>query len=77
MVYKVIGIQPVSYTSKKTGQLVEGCQLHVSFEDMKTKGLAVDKIFCGKRIPVDHIKLNDTIEVYYNRFGQVDFVGVK
>lgn len=77
MVCKVVGIQPVSYTSKKTGQLVEGCQLHVSFEDARTEGLAVDKIFCAKRIPVDHINLHDTIEVYYNRYGQVEFVAVK
>lgn len=77
MIFKVIGIQPVSYTSKKTGQLVEGTQLHVSFEDTRVKGLAVDKIFCGKRIPVDHVKINDCIEVFYNRYGQVDFVGVK
>ena len=42
MIYKVIGIQPVSYTSKKSGQLVEGCQLHVSYEDMRVKGFATD-----------------------------------
>ena len=77
MIYKVIGIQNVNYTSKKTGQLVEGCQLHVSFEDSRINGLGVDKIFCGKRIPVDNVKLNDYIEVYYNKYGQVDFVGVK
>lgn len=77
MIYKVIGIQPVSYTSKKTGQLVEGTQLHVSFADQHTNGFAVDKIFCGRRIPVDHVSLGDSIEVYFNRYGQVDFVGVK
>ena len=77
MIYKVIGIQPVSYTSKKTGQLVEGCQLHVSYADNRTNGFAVDKIFCGKRIPVDHVCLGDSIEVFYNRYGQVDYVGVK
>lgn len=77
MIYKVIGIQTISYTSKKTGQLVEGTQLHVSYEDSRVRGLAVDKVFCGKRIPCDHVKINDSIEVYYNRYGQVDFVGVK
>lgn len=77
MIYNVIGIQPVSYTSKKTGQLVEGSQLHVTYGDMRVNGQACDKIFCGKRIPVDHISLGDTIEVYYNRYGQVDFIGVK
>lgn len=77
MVYNVVGIQPVSYTSKKTGQLVEGIQLHVTFEDTRVRGLATDKIFCGRRIPCDHVKINDVIEVYYNRYGQVDFIGVK
>ena len=77
MIYKVLGIQSVNYTSKRTGQLVEGVQLYVSYEDKNVSGFATDKIYCPKRIPVDHVKLNDRIEVYYNRYGQVDFVGVK
>lgn len=75
MDFKVIGIKTIAYTSKKTGQPVEGVELHCLYNDNRVAGSAVDKIFLSSRYhDVSHLKLEDTIAVYYNRYGQVDHI---
>lgn len=77
MHYNVVGIRTVNYISKKTGNPVSGVEFHVTFSDKNVNGLATDKIFISSRnLDVSHVKLNDDIQILYNRYGQVDFVEV-
>ena len=76
MCYQVIGIKKVSYTSKKTGQLVQGTELHCSFDDKNVLGSAVDKFYIPLRTDVSHVQLGDHVNILFNRFGSVDFVEV-
>lgn len=73
----VIGIRRVEYTSRKTGRDVRGTELHCTEERNDVIGQAVEKVFVSERVDVGHVSVNDRINVYYNRFGQVDFIEVK
>lgn len=74
MVCKVVGIKNVDYVSKKSGRNVQGTELHVLYNDNNVAGKAVDKIYCGKNIVLKDVHIEGEIDVYYNKFGQVDFV---
>ena len=77
MTYEVAGIKNINYTSKKTGLPVSGRELHVLYSDKNVEGTAVDKIFVSSRIETGHIHVGDNINIFYNRYGQVDFIEVK
>lgn len=76
MDYKVIGIKNINYTSKKTGQVVQGTELHCSFDDKNVRGAAVDKFYIPQRVDISHVQIGDLVNILFNRFGSVDFVQV-
>ncbi len=75
MKVKVIGIQDVNYTSKKSGEIVKGVTLHASFKDSQvSKGEAVDNIFISDRLGLScayEIQPGMTVDVTYNNRGYV------
>lgn len=74
MKVKVIGIQPINYVNK-TGRQITGTKLHCAYEKDSIRGLAVDSFYLGNNIPnVDKIKLNDTVNLYFDQYGKVDFL---
>lgn len=76
MPYQVVGIKNVSYTSRKTGLLVQGTELHCTYDDRNVVGSAVDKFYIPQRTDVSHVQLGDIVKILFNRFGSVDFVQV-
>lgn len=74
MIYTIIGIERVNYTSKKTGKPVLGYAFHCEYEDNKVDGCAccreyiADSYFSTNSVP----SLGDKVEFLYNRFGNVD-----
>lgn len=74
---RVIGIKKSSFTAKDTGELIEGCNIWLSYESKNIEGIGVDRIFltqsklanCGW-IP----KVGDTVSLRYNRYGKVEDV---
>lgn len=71
---KVVGIQIISYTSKRTGQPVSGTSLHVEFNDAQVEGIAVDKIFLSSTINLPdlaNVTLNSNVDFEYNNRGYV------
>lgn len=70
---KVIGIQNVNYTSKRTGQPVVGVSLHCSFPDPNTEGDAVEKFYVSDNLHVDLRDLvpGDDVEIVFNNRGYV------
>lgn len=71
MVYEVIGLEDVNYISKKTGKPVTGKKLHLTYDSEKVLGCAVESVFVNKEVYED-VKAGDKIELFYNKFGQVD-----
>lgn len=77
MIYKVLGIEPVDYVSKKTNNRVTGKNLHVC-SDFSTKqiekgcvGFRAESVFVKNDICSD-VKVGDQVEFLYNRFGSVE-----
>lgn len=70
----VIGFEKVDYVSKK-GNRVKGHKVFTTYESNNITGVGVSEIYISNS--VDYIPtLNDVIEVYYNRFGQVSKVAI-
>ena len=76
MNYNVVGIKKINYTSRKTGQLVQGTELHCSFDDKNVLGAAVDKFYIPQRVDISHVQIGHVVNILFNRFGSVDFVQV-
>ncbi len=76
MNYNVVGIKKINYTSRKTGQLVQGTELHCSFDDKNVLGAAVDKFYIPQRVDISHVQIGDVVNILFNRYGSVDFVQV-
>ena len=73
---KVIGIQNVNYTSKKTGKPVSGIALHCSYDAQDVKGQAVERYFISAAAQDAYrdaamVALGDDINVMFNRYGNV------
>lgn len=49
---KIVGVSPVNYVSKKSGEVVEGVQLHLLGTSLDTFGESVSTEFISARIPV-------------------------
>ena len=81
MVKKIIGKTAVDYVSKKTNQRVVGINLHCSYEDCNTEGVAVERVYISSRSEfypeIQKAPLGAEVEIFYNRWGNFDFVRVK
>lgn len=53
-------------------------RLHVIYpdemKDENSEGFRVEQIKVSMKVPLNKICVNDTVEIYYNRYGQVDQV---
>lgn len=74
MKVKVLGIQTVDYTSRKTGNPVKGVTLHSSFKDAQVQGESVSSIFISDNLGlkcVTEIHPGMMVDVEYNNRGYV------
>lgn len=72
MIAKVIGIQKIDYTSRNGNQVV-GTKLHCAYLMDVVEGYAVEAVFTKKPLP-QGLKLDSTINVYYNKYGSVECI---
>ena len=74
MKYKVLGKQIVDYTSSKTGQRVQGINLHCMYSQKNVEGDAVEKLYVSSNVDSPIVNVGDEVDVFYNRFGSVEEV---
>jgi len=76
--YKVIGIRAVNFTPKDQTTAIEGTNLYCAYEDEHITGCGCEKFFVTPRKFINGIvpRVNDLINVSYNRYGKVDSVEV-
>ena len=75
MLFKVIGIEKVDYKSRRTGNQVRGTNLYVQYPSEQRDGLVVvrcDRLYVKDSIDCSTLSPGDDVEIYYNRFGNVD-----
>lgn len=75
--YTIIGIEDVSYVSKKTGQPVTGTRLHLTYEKENVDGYCVEEVFCNSSVDTEGLTVGDIIDIFYNKFGKVTGIGVQ
>lgn len=77
MVVNVLGFKTVEGTNKKTGKPYVGTEIHYSYKSNSVDGSAVDRVFVKDDILRDMPKfdIGDTCDIYFNRFGGVDYIG--
>lgn len=71
---KVLGTQAVDYTSRRTGNLVKGVTLHVSYKDSQVCGDAVSNVFVSDNLAIPGIAdvaPGMTVDIEYNSRGYV------
>lgn len=82
MKVKVVGICNVSYTSKKTNQLVEGKVIHFTRKAERDGdvGEVTDTVFISQKSDVikqvPKINLGKEVDIFYNRYGSVEDIAV-
>jgi hypothetical protein len=74
MKYIVLGKQKVDYVSSKTGQRVQGENLHCKYLQKNVEGEAVEKLYISSNVNSPIVNVGDEIDVFYNRYGGVDEV---
>lgn len=76
--YKVIGVRAVSFTPRNESQPIEGTNLYCAYEDNRITGHGCEKFFVSPGKFVDGIvpRVNDLINVSYNRYGKIETVTV-
>lgn len=75
---KVMGIQNVNYTNK-ANKKITGTTFHVTHPDSRVNGDMCENIFLSDRLQLDvinQVKLGDTIDVSYNRYGSIDSLSI-
>ena len=72
---KVVGIEKVDYVSKKTGKAVKGIKLHMLDKSDNVMGYVASQEFLSEKVECD-VKINDEVQLFYNKFGQVSSVVV-
>lgn len=72
---RIVGIERLDYTSKRTGKQVTGTRLHCINLDHKIDfGDSVENMYVKDTIDCDCFGIGDEVNVYYNRYGSVDDV---
>lgn len=76
---KVIGLEKISYTSKKSGQSVEGIILHTIGKSGSVVGMAAEQFFISARaegVYADATTLQPdmVVDIQFNRFGNIDAI---
>lgn len=71
MKFTILGYRIFNYTSKRTGQTYEACNLYVSYSSDRIQGLACREFFCRASFLPKGIAPGDDIEVFFDMYGRV------
>lgn len=74
---KVIGFSFDEFKAKDTGDLIKGCTLYLGDERKDVTGLVAQRVFISEKKMGTYVpKLNDKVEVLFNRYGRVQQINV-
>ncbi len=72
---EVVGYRPYSFEDRKTGELIEGCNIFLQWKDDDTLGVCCEAISLSrKKLDGYEPQLGDVVKVGYNRYNKADFV---
>lgn len=71
--YEIVGLEEVKFTDKKTGELVHGRRIHLSYdldERNDCEGIGAEQIFLRTERAFT-AKMGDFVNLLYNKYGKV------
>lgn len=75
---KLVGFRRFQYKRKSDGQIVDACNLYITYPgNVDVVGEVAETIFCKSELVPNDLKVGDNLRVYYNRFGSVESVDNK
>lgn len=75
---KLVGFRRFQYKRKSDGQIVDACNLYITYPGyVDVVGEVAETIFCKSELVPKDLKVGDNLRVYYNRFGSVESVDNK
>lgn len=78
MTSKLIGFRRFQYKRKSDGQMVDACNLYITYPgDSTVVGEVAETVFCKSDIVPKDLKVGDNLQVFYNRFGSVESISNK
>jgi hypothetical protein len=71
---KIVGTQRLEFTNSN-GDSIKGVNIFTVYPEENVDGLRVDKFFLkdGINLPKD-VKLNDTVDISFNRKGKIEMI---
>lgn len=71
---KIVGTQRLEFTNSN-GDSIKGVNIFTVYPEENVDGLRADKFFLkdGMNLPKD-VKLNDTIDISFNRKGKIEMI---
>ena len=66
MIVRLLGLRPVEFTNKETGEVVEGISLYFAFPDADVYGEVADKKFISNDV-IEKLHLN--VDEFVNAIG--------
>lgn len=81
MTYKIVGIEKTEFTSKTNPeQIIKGINVYLLYENRNTIGARTAKEFLSENLlrksGCRELKINDEIEISYNRYGSKDYINI-
>lgn len=75
---KLVGFRRFQYKRKSDGQIVDACNLYITYPgNVDVVGEVAETVFCKSELVPNDLKVGDNLRVYYNRFGSVESVDNK
>ena len=72
---EVVGVRYYSFPDDKTGELVEGCRVHLQWQEDDTKGICCEQHnLSRKKLEGYEPQIGDLVRVGLNRYGRADFI---
>lgn len=75
MKFNLVGIRDTRFMNDKTGEVISGKTIFVTYEEYGVRGLKADKLFLSEKknlyVPS---QLPAEIDIQFNRYGKIDSI---
>lgn len=72
---EVVGVRYYSFVDQKTGELVEGCKVHLQWTDDDTQGTCCENhSLSRKKLDGYEPKIGDLVKVGLNKYDRAEFI---
>lgn len=72
---EIVGLRRYAFSDQRTGEAIEGCVLHLQWQDDETEGVCCESVSISrKKLDGYEPKLGDLVKIGYNQYKKADFI---